>query len=250
MALHLTFQTDGKRVSYCLLDGDRKIKYGSHLLSNDLPEAGLSSFIQSELDQHAAFDVVSLAWFDSHSTLIPTIVFGETKPQAIASLCFGDTPLNQSIDYNRLAEHGIVNVYFIEDWIKRFFIMRYPRIVIQHSGSHLIRKMLMHEAFKLKVFLVLSADSCLLCMTKQNQLIHFTYIDFSNAEDLLYHTIFALKQQALLDDKGFVHLDTIDQEGQHQIDRFMELAKQISDLKNLEIEQIHNLLPKSQLLCV
>lgn len=250
MALHLTFQTNGKRVCYCLLDGERSIKKGEYVLPSDQQESGLLTFLEEELGKDRDPEHVSMAWVDSHTTLIPAQVFGESNPKAIASLCFGEITQESCVDYNRIAEHGIVNVYSMSDWIKRFFIKRYPRIILQHSGSHLIRKMLVNDAFKLKISLILAGDVCLLCMTNQNKLIHYSCIDYSVPEDLVYHTTFALKQQDLLEEKGRILVDAISRNDEQQIDRFMELVKGIKDLSNFACERIPDLLPKSQQLCV
>jgi hypothetical protein len=85
------------------------------------------------------FDEQTISWSTIRSTLVPANIFGESNPVKIYRLCFGDETPKDHIDYNRIPEQGIVNLFEIPLWVKSFFVIKYPRSIIQHEGSHVIR---------------------------------------------------------------------------------------------------------------
>ncbi|HIP32580.1 MAG TPA: DUF3822 family protein, partial [Crocinitomicaceae bacterium] len=96
----------------------------------------LNTFISLEYDE------TILSESSKQSSLVPNNIFAESSPQAIYKLCFGECASDFNIDYNRIAEHGIVNIYSTRSWTKRYFVMKFPRITIQNEGTHILRKVL------------------------------------------------------------------------------------------------------------
>ena len=102
------------------------------------------------------FDEVTLAWNSNKSTLVPNAIFAESDAQSIFQLCFGDQINKSDIDYNRIWEAGVVNVFEIPTWIKSYFVIKFPRIILQHIGTHALRSSLDNNAFYLKATLIIN----------------------------------------------------------------------------------------------
>ena len=67
--------------------------------------------------------------FTKETTLVPTAIFGDTNAKDVYRLCFGETNSGMQLDFNRIPEHGLVNVFAIQEWIKSFFVIRFPELL-------------------------------------------------------------------------------------------------------------------------
>ena len=64
------------------------------------------------------WDEYSLSWFSEKSTLLPYSIFGTTDTTAAFRLSFGNSVQENDIDFNRIPEHMVVNLYEIPLWVK------------------------------------------------------------------------------------------------------------------------------------
>ena len=173
--------------------------------SNDaLIKDQLSKEFESNSIYEADFDEITLSWSSDKTTLVPNSIFSESSPQAIFELCYGKN--DADVDYNRISELSVVNVYEIPEWIKRFFVIKFPRISIQHEGSMLLRKVLNENAFKLKCSIVIYKSHFQLIISKHNELTFYSNFDYQAAEDIIYHVMFVLQQKELLSEQGSFEL--------------------------------------------
>lgn len=194
------------------------------------------------------FDEITLSWSSDKTTLVPNSVFGESNPQAIFKLCFGNN--ESDVDYNRISELSVVNVYEIPEWIKRFFVMKFPRINIQHEGSIILRQALNENAFKLKCSVAIYKNHFQFIISKHNELIFYSTFDFQSSEDILYHIMFVLQQKELVSEVG--SFEFIEGLGFNKeiIPNVVSGFNRISDLKSFSINTPENFISKAHLLCV
>ena len=99
----------------------------------------------------AHFDEHLVSWSAQKSTLIPSNVFSESTPDDLYRLCFGKPLDSGTIDYNRIPEHGIVNLYHLPSWVKSFFVLNFPRSIIYHTLFVLQQKELMDEQLRIEI---------------------------------------------------------------------------------------------------
>lgn len=147
--------------------------------------------------KESVFDEVTLSWSGFQSTLVPVNVFNESDKESIFELSYGNQITSNEIDYNRLPLQGIVNIYAIPNWIKSFFVIRFPRIVVQHEGTHLIRGVFSGTTFKLKTVLIIHEKYFRMLVVKENQLKFYSQFECSTLEDVVYYYSFAMQQLAL-----------------------------------------------------
>lgn len=95
--------------------------------------------IFDQLDLKEEYAEYSMAWATPNQTLIPMGVFNESSSEAIFNLMFGGEIDPKTVDFNRLMELGMVSVYEIPDWVKDFFIRRFPHIIFKHEHAMTLR---------------------------------------------------------------------------------------------------------------
>ncbi|MDA9881929.1 MAG: DUF3822 family protein [Crocinitomicaceae bacterium] len=210
----------------------------------------LSAIFQENALLQDDFEEVTVAWCEDKSSLVPNSIFNESKPSDIFKLCFGNTSENDEIDYNRISELSAINVYHVPNWLKAFFVMRFPRVIIQHAGTHIIRKILSENAFQLKATVVCFENYFQLTIVKHNALEFYSSFNYQNADDVIYQLSFALQQKELLNEKGSIELITSIGSESSLIEEIERGLQKIGDFKQMNIRSDKYYLSKSQLLCV
>lgn len=196
------------------------------------------------------FDEITLAWNTKQSTLVPNSIFAESDAVSIFQLCFGDSIDKNEIDYNRISEAGVVNVFEIPLWIKSYFVIKFPRIILQHLGTHALRNSLDSNAFKMKATLILNEGFFYLSMIKHNQLQFYSFFDNQSSEDVIYHLVFALQQKEMIDEKGTIELVPGSGQSDEQLSEIKAGLEKIKDLSGFNINLATDFIPKAQQLCV
>ena len=206
-------------------------------------------FSDSGLKNHD-FDEYTVSWSAFRSTLIPANIFGESKPEVLFKLCYGsETPISH-IDYNRIPEQGLVNLYEIPLWVKSFFVLKFPRSIIQHEGSHVVRGIFSESSFKLKSTLIVYSNYFLLTIVKENKLHFYSMFDFQELDDIVYHLMFTLQQKDFIGETGTIQLVPGVGTETFKMDTLAQKLEQLSDLKKSTIEVKSDFITNSQKLCV
>jgi len=196
------------------------------------------------------FDEISLSYASKESSLVPNSIFADSSPSAIYKLCFNDVTEKNSVDFNRISELSIVNIYAIPNLIKRFFVIKFPRIIIQHEGTHGLRKILNSNTFHLKVSLLFHEDYFCMTIVKHSNLEFYSFFDYQNDDDIIYHVLFALQQKELVNEKGNLELILGIHSKSTSFEELKKNFKRIKELSQLEVNEKNNFIAQSQLLCV
>lgn len=185
-------------VRFSKLDGSFVVSKNEHVFTDKQDyryNQQLTDFMTENQFKEIDFDECSVSWSGKQSTIVPTNVFNESSANTLFNLCFGDTYSNSEIDYNRVADPNVVNVHHLPFWVKSFFVMKFPRVVIQHEGTYLLRGIFKNATFKLKATLVIHEDYFQLIIVKENNLQFYSSFDFSSLEDIIYYLSFTLQQK-------------------------------------------------------
>lgn len=157
----------------------------------------LKTFVQSNGIKQIDCDDVVLSMSQVQSTLIPMNIFNETTKESVFKLGFGQLDAGMELDYNRLPQQSIVNIFSHPEWVKSYFVMNFPRIIMQHEGSHLIRQLFSVSTYKPKAILSIHRDHFLMIVGQHNELKYYNYFTFTNIDDILYYIGFALQQMQI-----------------------------------------------------
>lgn len=210
----------------------------------------IQAFLVEQQIDGKEYDDYSLSWFNPLSTLVPMNVFGASSAKELFQACFTKEMVSNDIDYNRISELSLVNVFEIPLWVKSFFVVRYPRIVIQHEGTHFLRGIFNGSTFKTAVHAVLHAQHFMLVIVKHNQLLFYNTFESGNEDDVLYYIAFSLQQQNLLSDAGqlYIYENADSQPGMKE--RILQKMKNLKDLKSFSPAETKYLQYKYQETCV
>ncbi|OFZ64869.1 MAG: hypothetical protein A3D92_01480 [Bacteroidetes bacterium RIFCSPHIGHO2_02_FULL_44_7] len=248
---HLAIQASAQHIRFVTLLNEQVLRSDELSIRSDerLAREDLDTFFREHTYLAEHDNEVSLSWSSQRSTLIPNAIFSDTTHEDIFRLCYGNNFASDDVDYNRISEHGIIHVYEIPVWVKRYFVVKFPRIVHQHEGTHLLRK-IMQSAFKLKATLVLHSDYFLLSLVRHNELEFYGSFRALSHEDILYHLMFTLQQKERMHETGSIELV----EG-HDADKTLLPALEnallrVGNLKAMGILKAPNFVAQSQLLCV
>ena len=246
---HLCFEISSGSIQYALFDSEsQSILKSGFLALNDrvseLKKESCSNFLRSE--NLLNFDgEVSLAYSGHRVTLVPQVIFGESSAKDVFELCFGKS--EEIVEHNRFFEQTLVVVYEIEEWIKRFFVIRYPRIIIQHETTHVFRGIFNKPSFEPKIHLVIARTFFGLILTAKSKIIFFNTFEYTSIEDIFYYTTHAWKNNVSKDKKIDVFWHTNDE----SLEQFSELSKIFErqfQSSQYRLEKITK--SKHQLLCV
>ena len=221
-----------------------------HAFNADSVKDTLNQAISDSTFLSEDFDEVTLAWNTNKSTLVPNAIFAESGAQSVFQLCFGDKINKNEIDYNRIWEAGVVNVFEIPTWIKSFFVIKYPRVILQHIGTHALRSSLDNNAFYLKATVIINDGYFYLSMIKHNQVQFYSFFDSQSVEDVIYHLVFALQQKELTEEKGSIELVAGNGQSEDHLNEIKSGLEKIKDLSLFNVNLAADFIPKAQQLCV
>lgn len=205
----------------------------------------LSEFLKEKVSDLSSYEEMSVSWISSRALLIPSSIFEPKEIKTLFSTCFTSQIEATELDYNRLSELSIVNIYEIPLWIKSFFVIRFPRVVIQHEYSMNLRGM-MKTAFKLNVNVQVYPQMMTIQIVQRNEMLFCNAFEIQNENDVLYYLAFVMQQLNLVQEAGNLnfHLTQASQiieselkSNINKIDTFKHLDVQFNSEKIIKFHQ-------------
>jgi hypothetical protein len=196
------------------------------------------------------WDEYSLSWFSDKTSVLPSSIFSETTHTAVFQLAFGNDIPENDIDFNRMPEFSGVNVYEIPIWVKSFFVTRFPRMILQHEGTHMMRGLLNGPSFKLKLVLSLQENKFILAAVKDTELKYYNSFEYQTVEDIIYHTAHLLQQNNWSDETGQLSIVPFLLEENNSAALAKDLFAKIPSFKYIKSSIEPDLIHQYQLLCV
>lgn len=245
---HLAIQSQNGKIRFDLFEGGTSKKLPHLILTGKEKED--KELIDKYFEENSSIanpENVSLSYYSEKSTLIPNQVFNESNPTEIFQLCYGKDTDTQEIDFNRIPELGLIHVFEFPLWLKRYFVIKYPRIIIQHEGTHVLRKV-MQNAFKPKTLLIVHENSFLLSIVKHNNLEFYSHFSYQSPEDIIYYLTYTIQQKEININEGSIEIANLSDNS-----LFEELEKhisKISELNKANLNRLDTFVAEAHLLCV
>lgn len=205
--------------------------------------------IFDELDLKEDYTEYSMAWATPKQTLVPMRVYSESSSIAVFNLMFGEEIDDKTIDFNRLMELSMVSVYEIPDWVKSFFIRKFPHIIFKHEHAMTLRAVFQKKTFKRNIIIGFCDNYINISIVSKNELTFSNSFEFQTEEDVLYHLLFVLKQKELTDQEGMITFLCINKETETRAEEVKNQLARLRPFKNIEVNAIESKL-KLQTLCV
>lgn len=202
------------------------------------------------LDINEKYDSYTMSWISHQFTLVPTAIFSTASLEAMYHLCFEKKSMHGEISFDIMNEQSMVVIYEIPDWIKSFFIHRFPRLLIQHSFTHLIRGVIDRSHQKTSIHLSIFESNFHVALFEDKKLLVANSYEYENEDDLIYYSLFCLKQTNASFSEGelTVHLSKPDLSP--IIEQFFVKWKKVNDYVSYKQSFELNSLLKLQLSCV
>ena len=160
----------------------------------------LENFTKEALKVHVQSDYfdceyenVVVSYGGERATLIPVDLFSHSSPKDVFKLNY-PTPID-NLDYNRIPELGIVNIYEMPLWIKSVFVLKFPRSKFVHRTSVLLKGVFDQPTFAPKIHVHLDVNHFHLAITKKSRLDYFNRFEYKELADLVYYILFVLEQK-------------------------------------------------------
>jgi hypothetical protein len=196
------------------------------------------------------WDEYSLSWFSHKTTLLPNAVFSEIEPQKVFELAFGKETPENDIDFNRIPEFSGVNIFEMPVWVKSFFVTRFPRMLLQNEGTHIIRGLLEGPSYRLKMVLSLQENHFILAAVKDTELKYYNTFDYQTVEDIIYHVAHLLQQNNWTEDNGQMSIVPFLLEENNCAKLAKDLFDKVPSFKNIKTQIEPDLIHQYQTLCV
>lgn len=247
---HLSIEISTNSVEFSVLSEHKNITICKRFVfTSENYREELNEFYSSNSFLLEDYSDITLAWSTMNSTLIPSVVFQESTPKELFELCFGKN-VEGDVDYNRIPELDLINLYSIPNWVKSFFIIKHPRIIIQHAGSHLLRLSMKENTFRPKVSIVLNANNFLLFLSKHNALEFYAYFEYEKIDDVVYHVLFTMQQKEFTHQEGNVKIIANKGVKNDFLEALTNSLNQIKDIEKYKSEVLNDFQAKAQLQCV
>jgi hypothetical protein len=152
-------------------------------------------------------DYLTISVLTAKTTILPSSVFqiAHLKNYFLAS--FENLNPNHSIDFNRISKLSIVTIYEISNWIKSFFVLRFPSVSIQNFATIVINGMLEINSNELSINISIFSDIIFITIIEKNELLFCNNFSVNNENDVIYYLGFTLQQLKLTDKKGKIVID-------------------------------------------
>jgi hypothetical protein len=195
------------------------------------------------------YEEISAAWSTPKNALIPLRVYNDTDPKSLYKLLFGEAPDQQTVDFNRLMELSIVSVFEIPDWVKSFFVIRYPRITIKHEQALALRAIFQSSTFDRAIHISLCDDYMSIFLVYHNELAFFNSFEYQTVDDILYYSMYVLEQEGW--SKEAIQLNGYfpGDEKKKVLSEFQDKLKRIKSAQSITVSPFKNSLTL-QPLCV
>jgi hypothetical protein len=228
----LAIEINGERMSAFRLSGGTAEPVASMTCANK-SDSGYKQTLQELLaacGNPDNYDSFSCSYSREQCTLVPMMLFGESKPELILNLTAHLPIPKEETDYNRLPEWSIVNVYRIPMWVKSALIVKIPRVVIQHELSHVLRYLNTGSTIPLRTHVILQESHFCMVARKDGQIAHASYQSYQSAEDVLYHLLYAYQKLGITT-KGEIFLHASSEELRTVAGNVKTLAASIEQLR-------------------
>lgn len=177
-----------------------------HLIKHDVSSFDRDNIELLLKDEQLKADFADyvIATGSNRNTLVPSSIFGSSNPKSIFKLNFSEP--HENLDFNRLPELDIVNIYEIPLWVKSAFVLKFPRIKFMHRSSILLKGIFDQPVFYPKVHVFIEDQTFYLFITERSKLIFFNQFEYRVLADIVYHILFVLEQKNLDTTKTEMHI--------------------------------------------
>ncbi|MGM0480036.1 MAG: DUF3822 family protein [Bacteroidota bacterium] len=181
-----------------VLRSSQEVLREAHIRFHEATPGGYKAELQQFFDQlewGSDYSEFSLAWASNSQAVVPLSIYNDSHPKAIHQLLFGKNEDDATTDFNRLMELNLVIVYEIPDWVKSFFVKRFPHIEIKHENAFFLRATFQGSTFSKGLHFTVHDDYFSIALVERDELLFANTFAYQTVEDILYHLMYVLDQK-------------------------------------------------------
>jgi hypothetical protein len=226
--VQLIFEITSSRISAFQWDGSSLQTLVSLPCLNKTDFGYKETFLQliAAIPTQQEYTSYSCSYAATNFTLVPSPLFATNKADKLLQFTLSESIPKGETDYNRLLEWNAVAVYQLPLWIKSVLIVKYPRIVIQHELTHVLRGLQGGAISSTKIEIVLQEEIFLLVIRKGGAIVHATAQVYQAIEDVLYQTLTCIQKLAITE-KTVLTLSTSQEDILAKANQFVALASKL-----------------------
>lgn len=234
------------KFQFSILDPkQKKILHQESLPVTDFSREGIGKLLKNDY-LSCDFGTYSLSAGSPRNTLIPTDLFSYSKPAEIFRLNYPE-PID-NLDYNRIPELGIVNIYELPLWVKSLFVIKFPRVKLIHRSTVLLKGIFDQPVFNPKLHIFIEEGQFYFMITEKSKLVYYNRFDYKELADLVYYVLFVLEQKELEQAKFDLLVYGVPDNWEHkaELQNFFSIKVKISPKR----ESAQDFILAKHLLCV
>lgn len=249
--VQLIFEITSSRICAFQWDGSSLLPLQSLPCLNKTDFGYKETFLEliAALPTSSNYTNFSCSYASTHFTLVPTPLFATNKADKLLQFTQSEIIPKGETDYNRLMEWNVVAVYQLPLWIKSVLIVKYPRIVIQHELTHVLRSLQVGPQSITKIEIVLQEEIFLIVIRKESTIVHATAHVYQAIEDVLYQTLTCI-QKLIITEKIVVSISASQQEIVAKATHFVTLASKLPPFESATFDISPTKHIQHQILCV
>lgn len=204
----ISLQVNQNGFAYCIFDpaSSRFIAFRKHQFENVVLTSDLIRKTQNVLDHD---DILSLKYhrvrflgFTQQTTLVPESFFDRDQMKEYLQFTVGNQT-DYALFNNYIEPSGIYNVFALPESLVSLFTLHFKKVEFLNQTTPFLRHVAgQPSAFETPaVFLGLNPGFFDIACVGNGKLILYNTFQYTNESDLLYYTLFVLKQAAFSPDK-------------------------------------------------
>jgi hypothetical protein len=234
------------RLQYAIISkSSKKIVVSKSFELTDFSREGVESLLVDEALKYE-YEHLTISAGSSRNTLVPFDLFSSTGARDIFALNYKE-PFD-NVDYNRIPELGIVNIYEFPIWMKSTMVVKFPRIRLIHRSTVFLKGIFDQPTFSGKIHLLVESQQIYLAITNKSKLLYFNRFETPAFSDLAYHLNFVIQQKELQPEDYETVVYGVD-ESWDKLEEFQSLCPTKVKMYR-EIEEGKDFMLAKQMLCV
>jgi hypothetical protein len=249
--MHLLVEITSEQISAFEKNNQHLVELACEPILKPTPEGCKETLSQliDKLGNTDRFDQFSCSYFGKEFCMVPNMLFSSSSPEKLLQFTVHREISKNDVEYNRLSEWGSVIVYELPMWIKTALVPKFPRIIINHEITHVMRHLTLGSLVPLRSHLILHENAFTFVVRKDGNIVHASIQEYENEDDVVYHLATAFTQLEI-NSKNELFVHGVGQKINERQECIVSLLSKINLFNQTKVELQPNHHLQFQQLCV
>lgn len=213
--------------------------FGTKTIQEQLPE----DF--SSIKNNNSFKDILLVWQSNKTSFLPMQLFEESNLKALSNLVFGKDSSFNDMDFNRIPELSLVNIFNFPLKVKSFTIKNFPFCTMKAESMAFLRGINQKGIFKRSLHVRVYQNSIAVEATGRGELIFHNVFQYETPDDIAYYLINTFEKLKIDFDGGVVlypfnkELEEFCKEVEGRLIKILKNIKSVEVKSSNELNQLY-----------